>query len=427
MINSILRLVYNNPIRRGSPVEPAANQPMRARLHSQKTSGATALSVMLVGTLTLACARGNTTESTDVKGAAHGNRTIALLHGYVLATDQKLNAATQKQAVTGVSEQNTLKSNSSALSFSFSPDGQTIVVGNTDGTINLWQRDGKLIKTVQGHSGSVLYISFSPDGQLFASGGMDGTLKLWKRDGTLLKTLQEDYAYDVDKFRFSPDGKTIASIGAKSNYAIRVWELDGTPIVTLEGGYFHFNFSADGQTIVASGVDGKTTKLWTLDGKLIKQFQGFQSNVYYRADVLSSSDRQTIIAGTSGEGTIKLWKADGTLISTLNDGGYVTSVSLSPDGQTIASSSWDGTVKLWKLDGTLITTLKGLNLVHTASFSPDGQTIIAYDLDGTTKLWKRDGTPITTLKGIVTRASFSPDGQTIAGINNKNIKLWKIN
>lgn len=417
MINSIRRLVYSNRISRGLPVELATNQAMRTRLHSPKASGAIALSVMLVGTLMLACAKGNTTESTNATSAAHGDRTIAI--------EQKVNATTQNQAVTGVSEQNTLKSDSPVLSFSFSPDGQVIVAGNQDGTINLWQRDGKLIKTLRGSRNSVLDVSFSPDGQLFASGGIDGTLKLWKRDGTLIKTLQEDYAFNVDKLRFSPDGKTIASIAV--NYTIRVWKVDGTPIATLEGGYFHFNFSPDGQTIVASGVDGKTTKLLTLDGKLIKQFQGFQGNGYYLADVLSSSDRQTIIAGTSGEGAIKLWKADGTLINTLKDKGAVSRVILSPDGQTIASGSWSGTVKLWKLDGTLTHTLEGLGFVNNVSFSADGQTIIASDLDGNAKLWRRDGTPITTLKGIVSRASFSPDGQTIAGIDGKNIKLWKIN
>ena len=149
-----------------------------------------------------------------------------------------------------------------------------------------------------------------------------------------------------------------------------------------------------------------------------------------KSSVSFSPDGQTIVSGSS-DNTIKLWKRDGTLITTLKGHDKpVLSVSFSPDGQTIVSGSSDNTIKLWKRDGTLITTLKGHDKpVLSVSFSPDGQTIVSGSSDNTIKLWKRDGTLITTLgghRGYVYSVSFSPDGQTIvSGSSDNTIKLWK--
>ena len=71
-----------------------------------------------------------------------------------------------------------------------------------------------------------------------------------------------------------------------------------------------------------------------------------------------------MIASGSLDRTVKLWKRDGTSIATLtgHDAG-VSSVSFSPDGQTIASGSEDKTIKLWNLNLDSLVGL-GCNWVH---------------------------------------------------------------
>jgi hypothetical protein len=68
----------------------------------------------------------------------------------------------------------------------------------------------------------------------------------------------------------------------------------------------------------------------------------------------------------------------------------VTSVAISPDGQTIASrAEYDKTIHIWHLQtGQLIRTLEGHSKeVTSVAFSPDGQTLVSGSRDETIKVW----------------------------------------
>src|SRR5947208_417936 len=73
-----------------------------------------------------------------------------------------------------------MKQKTWVYSVAISPDNQTLVSGNYDKTINVWNfRTGKLNYTIRGHTDAVESVAISPDGKILASGSWDNKIKLW--------------------------------------------------------------------------------------------------------------------------------------------------------------------------------------------------------------------------------------------------------
>lgn len=112
---------------------------------------------------------------------------------------------------------------------------------------------------------------------------------------------------------------------------------------------------------------------------------------------------------------------------------WVSSLAITPDGETLISGSFDKSIKLWNLStGTIIDTLsehsKG---VLTVTVSPNGQILGSGSFDETIKLWNLStGKLIHTLKshtGSVRSLAITPDNQTlISGSFDEMIKLWHL-
>ena len=154
----------------------------------------------------------------------------------------------------------------------------------------------------------------------------------------------------------------------------------------------------------------------------------------YLYSVAISPDGQTLASG-SDDHTIKLWNlSNGELLRTLTGhSGSVLSVAISPDGQTLASGSKDEKIKLWNLsNGELLRTLTDHSYyVRSVAISPDGQTLASGSGDQTIKLWNlSNGELLRTLtdhSSSVSSVAISPDGQTLAsGSSDQTIKLWNL-
>jgi WD40 repeat protein len=114
----------------------------------------------------------------------------------------------------------------------FAPDGKTGVLGNADGTIQMFNLgDGKVVCTLTGHTGPITGFVFHPSGTLAASCSKDRTVKLWNPQAPqpavqALKSL-EGHAAWIEGIVFIDQGTKLATVGADAT--IRIWDLAEPP------------------------------------------------------------------------------------------------------------------------------------------------------------------------------------------------------
>ncbi|MCC5609901.1 hypothetical protein LC612_24780 [Nostoc sp. CHAB 5834] len=320
------------------------------------------------------------------------------------------------------------------LSVAFSPDGQLLAWGDTNGEIHLRQvTDGRQVFVCKGHTSWVISLAFSPDGKIFASGGGDYTVKLWDVDtGQCLQTLQ-GHENEVWSVAFSLDSSTLAS--GSDDQTIKLWSVStGECLKTFLGhtSWVHsVAFSPNGLMLV-SGSDDQTIKLWSIDtGKCLKTCKGHCDGI---RSVAVSPDGQ-MLASSSEDQAVKLWDiGTGECLKTLQGhSNEIYSVVFSPQSDLLASGSHDQTVRLWNIStGECIKTFQGhSSWVYSVAFSPQGDLVASGSYDQTVKLWSvHTGQCLKTFQGYtdqVLSVAFSPDGKTLAsGSHDFSVRLWNV-
>ncbi|ADI64112.1 WD40 repeat domain-containing protein [Trichormus azollae] len=277
-------------------------------------------------------------------------------------------------------------------SVAISPNGEVLVSGCADKTINIWNlQTGKLIRTLTGNLGAISSVAMSPNGHFLAVGSCEhpqGNVKVWNlKTGKLIHTLL-GHQKPVNVVAISSDGTILASGSNK----IKIWNLQrGERICTL----WH-----------SSAVEAIAT---TADG--------------------------TILASGSSDYKIRLWNpfTGDPLRSMIGHLGEVTSIAISGDGEVLFSGSADKTVKIWHLStGKLLKTLNGhTDKVKSIAVSPNGEFIFSGSVDKTIKIWHLStGEVLQTLtghSGVVTSLSLSADGKFLAsGSADKTVKIWQV-
>ena len=345
----------------------------------------------------------------------------------------------------------------SVNSISFSPDGQTLAAGYSDGIdggVVLWNavtRERLTEQPLTVTEGYLSSVSFSRDGKTLAAGyssasdeGAVGGVVFWdtvdrKRQPEQPLVIKQG---GVTSVSFSPDGEKFSAGYGDDQGGGGVLFLDSAwrkrpaePLAVQEGRVTSVSFSPDSR-ILAAGYDGGIV-LWDTAGRNGLTKEEFDVNEGNVSSLSFSPDGNTLAIGyhKDGGGGVVLrdasWKYGLRKEPLAVKEGNVSSVSFSPDGSTLAAGYKNGGiggVVLWDAPGRKRLAEEPLALeegeVSSVSFSRDGKTLAAGYGDvkggGGVVLWDAVGRkrltkePITVKKGKVSSVSFSPDSKILA-------------
>ena len=299
--------------------------------------------------------------------------------------------------------------------------------------------------TYQGHDKTVRGLVFSPDSKTLVSGDLDGSVIIWDAQGHPAHKLTNLGDPLFDRLKWLPDGKTFLSAN------LTTWDKDGHESNSLPPGFLAF--STNGNLIAVSSQNQPNVLLLQgRDGEIINQItlpNGTVNNAVLSSDgktlATSSFESENATPGSQakspygpGDVRVRIWRLDGTALMTFN--GYnrpVNGLAWSPDGQLLAVSSKGTTqegevARIWDHNGRLVAQLEGQSdVIWDLAWSPDSQWVAGACGDGKVRLWNRAGRLITTLdsqgSGGVWAVTWSPDGKILAAAGDaKTVLLWKV-
>ncbi len=178
------------------------------------------------------------------------------------------------------------------MALTSSPDGRKIATAGDSQDIQIYSLDWQLLARIPNLPDRIWALSYSADSKILASASEDGTVKLWNEQGKLLKTLNHGGA--VWGVAISPTESLIAS--SSRDNTLKLWNFDGQLLKTIPGqsnGLTRVAFSPDGQTIATGGID-RTVKLWSREGKLLKSLPGHRGSVISLA---FTADGKSLLSG----------------------------------------------------------------------------------------------------------------------------------
>jgi WD40 repeat protein len=140
------------------------------------------------------------------------------------------------------------------------------VSASDDSTLKVWDlATGAVLRTLEGHAGSVNAASVTPDGRRAVSASEDNTLKVWDLTTEAVMHTLKGHADPVNGVSVTPDG--LRAMSASDDNTLKIWDLTTRAVLlTLEGHADSINAVAmtpDGQRAV-SASDDNTVRVWDL-------------------------------------------------------------------------------------------------------------------------------------------------------------------
>jgi WD40 repeat protein len=310
--------------------------------------------------------------------------------------------------------------------------GTGIAIGNTDGTLSIWQLPSGIRTSIPVYHQGIASCTTNADGNLVVTGCNNGIIRFFDLpEGTPVREFKA-HAGPVIACAISPDDTTLASCGWDGT--VKIWNLPSGELVHIlkgrAGEVTCLCSMPDGDSVITGNTDGTASVLCTAGGQITRTIDLFTTTVA----ALALNPEGTLLACAGGDTTVRIWRiADGGLSGTCTGLTSTTRcLTFTPDGKTLVTGGWDGKIRFWQVpDGRIITTSPGhTGVVTFCAAPPSGSFIVSVGSDANVRLWNPVSGNIQNAFGCgwqdMSAGALSPDGLLLA-LGRKDGSLCTVN
>ncbi len=310
--------------------------------------------------------------------------------------------ASAAYAPSAVAQLNPSFEQASFVDVAFATQTDRLAVGTSDGRLLLFDTTTKDIQldleatgsNDEGPASAVLAVAISPDGSTIVTGDANGMLTIWDAATGQAQQQIEAHEAGIAALAYDPSGGRVVSAGADA--AVYLWDANtGEQLRAYDGHVgqvFAVDWAANADRIVTSTGDhpdnsdqpNRRVRVFDVEtGEMILDFAEAGTG-WFRASAISDDGQQIAVASYDTNefgGTIRVVEvASGEVLRRLyGHTDVITTIDISPDGSRLLSGGWDRTLREWDLtSGAQLQRFDTHNdRLLTVRYTPDGRSALA--------------------------------------------------